>query len=102
MKIADVQELMKQLYFVKDEKRGLEKTMLWLVSEIGELSELIAKNSNPQSHFRLQLTHELADCFAWLVSVANLLNIDLEEAVKQKYPSMCPKCHENPCQCLEK
>ena len=31
-----LQELMRDLYLQKDQQRGLEKTLLWLVSEIGE------------------------------------------------------------------
>ena len=101
MKITQVQELMKQLYFEKDSRRGLEKTTLWLVSEIGELADIIVKNSQPKKSHELELSNEIADCFAWLLSIANLLEIDLEKAIIQKYPSKCPRCEKNPCQCNE-
>ena len=44
MKISEFQRLMKDLYLAKDKQRGLEKTFLWLVSEIGELSEALREN----------------------------------------------------------
>lgn len=99
----ELQKLMLNLYFQKDQKRGLEKTVLWLVSEVGELSEIIAKNgelSNKQD-LKTELSLELADCFAWLYSVANLLNIDADEAFLQKYPNKCPRCLSLPCKCKE-
>ena len=97
------QKLMSDIYLEKDKKRGLEKTMLWLVSEVGELSELIAKNgtikNNSEVHENISL--EMADCIAWLFSVANLLNIDVEEAFLKKYPYKCPRCLASPCKCKE-
>jgi len=41
----------------------------------------------------------MADVIAWLVSVANLLNIDLESELKKKYPRVCPLCSATPCTC---
>ena len=42
---------------------------------------------------------EFADVIAWLSSLANLLDIDLEQAALNKYPHKCPKCHASPCKC---
>ena len=99
--MKNLQKLMADIYLEKDMHRGLEKTVLWLVSEIGEVSEIIAKNrdiyDNPTTKQELKL--ELADSLAWLLSVANLVGINIEEAFYEKYPHSCPKCHSNPCQC---
>ena len=101
--MKNFQKLMSDIYLEKDKKRGLEKTVLWLVSEVGELSELIAKNGNIDTNQDLKnnVTLELADCIAWLFSVANLLNIDVEKAFLKKYPNSCPRCHSLPCRCKE-
>ncbi len=38
---------------------------------------------------------------SWLASLANLLGVDLEQAVG-KYKKGCPRCGKIPCQCREK
>jgi NTP pyrophosphatase (non-canonical NTP hydrolase) len=45
------------------------------------------------------LAGEFADVAAWLASLANLLKLDLEDALLQKYGNECPKCHSLPCNC---
>ncbi len=42
---------------------------------------------------------EFADVLAWLASLANVVNIDLEKAAKTKYNNRCPKCGQTPCKC---
>ncbi|MFX0064050.1 MAG: MazG nucleotide pyrophosphohydrolase domain-containing protein [Candidatus Hermodarchaeota archaeon] len=95
MKISEFQRLMKDLYLAKDKQRGLDKTFLWLISEIGELSEALRKNK------REKIEEEMADCIAWLCSLANILDINLQQAALRKYPLQCSKCHKNPCVCTE-
>ncbi|MFX0090188.1 MAG: MazG nucleotide pyrophosphohydrolase domain-containing protein [Candidatus Hodarchaeota archaeon] len=95
MQIKEFQQLMKDLYLRKDKERGLEKTFFWLVSEIGELSEALRKMNKEE------IEDELADCIAWLCSIANILEINLQQATLRKYPLQCSKCHENPCVCRE-
>jgi NTP pyrophosphatase (non-canonical NTP hydrolase) len=96
MEIREFQELIRELYFERDSKRGKEKTMLWLVEEIGELAEAIRKNDLNS------IGEEMADVFAWLVSLANLYGVDLETEVKKKYPGYCLRCGKKPCECDEK
>ena len=45
------------------------------------------------------LEDEFADVLAWLASLANVVNIDLEKAAVRKYNNKCPKCQEIPCTC---
>jgi len=87
--------MMRELYYEKDRKRGIQKTMLWLVQEIGELSRALLEGN------KSQVEEEIADVFAWLSSVANLLDIDLEQVAVNKYPGSCPRCGKNPCICEE-
>ncbi len=95
MKIREFQEHIRKLYYERDSKRGKERTMLWFIEEVGELAEAIRKDDLNS------IREEMADVFAWLVSLANLYDIDLESAVKEKYPEKCPKCGKIPCECDE-
>lgn len=92
--IREFQKLMKELYFHRDSKRGLFKTFTWLVQEIGELGRALLDND------RKSLKEEVGDVFAWLASLCNILDIDLEESTVSKYNGVCPKCGEKPCRCL--
>ena len=42
---------------------------------------------------------EFADVLAWLASLANIFEINLESAALGKYDSCCPKCNASPCEC---
>lgn len=94
--IREFQELMRELYYEKDSKRGIWKTYAWLVEEIGELSEALRVGD------REKLREEIVDVIAWTNSLANLLEIDIAEAVLRKYgDSKCPRCKRAPCTCKE-
>jgi NTP pyrophosphatase (non-canonical NTP hydrolase) len=84
---------MRDIFFHQDNKRGSEATLLWLVEEVGELAKAIRKK-DPEN-----MSEELADILAWLASLANILDIDLEEVALKKYGQGCPRCKENPCTC---
>jgi len=91
--IREFQELMRRLYFHRDSQRGAEKTFEWLVEEVAELGEAL------KSEDRKALEAEFADVFAWLASLANITNVNLEEAAIGKYDGKCPKCAKIQCQC---
>jgi len=91
--ISEFQALMDTLYGTRDTERGVSKTLLWFISEVGELAEAIRDNQKENIEL------EMADVFAWLASLANIFSIDLEQAVRKKYPNICPKCMRSPCQC---
>ena len=93
MQIKEFQEMMRTIYFHRDSKRGENGTFQWLMEEIGELWNA-AKGENVQA-----LEDEFADVIAWLASLANLLEIDLEKATLKKYNHKCPKCHKTICIC---
>ncbi len=86
---------MKKLYFHKDLKRGIKDTFVWLVEEIGELAKIL-KNQNIDKE---KASEEIADIIAWTNSLSNLLDIDVEKALYDKYPNKCKKCNSIPCQC---
>jgi NTP pyrophosphatase (non-canonical NTP hydrolase) len=63
------------------------------VEEVEELREAL-KGDDIKA-----IENEFADVFAWLASLANIVNIDLEKAALQKYDNKCPKCGLSPCDC---
>ena len=84
---------MRQLYFDRDSKRGKDGTLDWLVDEIEELREALEEGD-------INVTEkEFADVLAWLASLANVVDIDLEKSALSKYPNKCPKCGLSPCEC---
>ncbi len=102
MHIREFQELMKALYFERDEGRGFSKIFMWIVEEVGELAEALRKYQEQDGETNKEIKNvelEMADVIAWVASLANVLGIDLETALKEKYPDVCPKCHKNPCAC---
>ena len=104
MEIASFQKLMKELYFERDRKRGLNNTFLWFIEEIGELAEHLRHfQTKPDDYeekkIKLRIEEELADVLAWLCSLANILQIDLQKAALEKYPGLCKKCGSKPCKC---
>ena len=85
--------MMKTLYFDRDQKRGQIGTYDWLKEEIEELGEALRQNDNKA------LEAEFADVIAWLASLANMRNIDLDKAFHAKYHYLCPKCKSDHCIC---
>ncbi|MCS7143428.1 MAG: nucleotide pyrophosphohydrolase [Archaeoglobaceae archaeon] len=91
MEISEFQRMIGEIYLHRDKERGVEKTMLWIVEEVGELAEAVRKREN--------IGEEIADVFAWLVSLANLFEVDLERESLKKYPYHCSRCGKKPCEC---
>lgn len=93
MHISEFQTMMRNLYFHRDSKRGITGTYKWLIDEVKELGEAL------ESGNKLSLENEFADVIAWLASLANLTNVNLEKATTEKYNHLCPKCRSLPCNC---
>jgi len=79
MEIRCVQQFMKLEFYERDRQRGLYATFTWLVEEVGELAEAILSGD------RDRIEEEIADVVAWTLSIANLLDIDVEKALEKKY-----------------
>lgn len=94
MTISEFQRLIRDTYFEKDSRRGTDGTFRWLAEEVGELARAIRKQDASGK------AEEFADVFAWLVSLASIEGIDIEQACA-KYAKGCPKCRETPCACSE-
>ncbi len=80
-----MQELIRKEFFERDSARGLYATFAWLVEEVGELADALLKNDKER------IMEEIADVIAWTLSIANLVNVSAEEAVKKKYEYLFDK-----------
>jgi len=96
MTIREFQQLIDRMYSDKDRRRGPAATFLWLLEEVGELAAAV-REGTPQ-----EKADEFADVFAWLVTLANVEGVDLEQAALAKYGSGCPGCGKMICTCDEK
>jgi NTP pyrophosphatase (non-canonical NTP hydrolase) len=67
---------------------------MWLMEEIGELASALRSRNDPDN-----LAAEFADVLAWLATIANVANVDLNQAIAQKYGQGCPGCARLACQC---
>jgi len=95
MRIKEAQELIREIYGERDSRRGIFGTALHLGEEVGELFRAIRQNRSDNTE------NELADVLAWLLSVSELLSIDLESVFIKRYGRGCPKCGRIPCVCPE-
>ena len=93
MEIAQFQRLIADIYGARDRARGVPASFQWLVEEVGELAAAIRRGE------RENIEEEFADVAAWLVSLASMCDVDLERAVRTKYPGVCVKCGGIPCAC---
>ena len=83
MELASFQDLMETTYGAKDRERGIPSTVAWLCEEVGELAQAVRKGTPEQQ------LHELGDVLAWVASLANQLDLSLEDAA-QRYATDPP------------
>ncbi|MEC7352068.1 MAG: MazG nucleotide pyrophosphohydrolase domain-containing protein [Planctomycetota bacterium] len=84
MQIKDFQKLIRDRYHETDARRGVPGTFLWLTEELGELASELADRERGQGDPEA-LALEVADVLAWLATIANVCEVDLEDAVHRKY-----------------
>ncbi len=75
MEIREFQELIARRYKARDQERGVPRTFMWFVEEVGELATALATGTD-----RANIEEEFADVFAWLCTLANITDVDLETA----------------------
>jgi NTP pyrophosphatase (non-canonical NTP hydrolase) len=90
--LADLQATIRATYGAQDRARGVDGTFAWFVEEVGELSRAIRREGHDERMV------EFSDVLAWLVTLADLCDVDLAEAAS-RYAEGCPKCHASPCVC---
>lgn len=89
--LREVQEYIKDVITIRGfGNQEIEKTMLLLLEEVGELAKAIRKNATDMSIDNNKINNydtiesEIADVFIVLNSVCNKLDIDLYKALKDK------------------
>ena len=102
------QKLIRDMYYEKDVARGVPAAFMWLMEEVGELASAL-RETNPEEAKRIpadelaskraNLKAEFADVLAWLTTIANVADVDLGEAISEKYGSGCPGCQAFVCVC---
>jgi NTP pyrophosphatase (non-canonical NTP hydrolase) len=90
--LGELQRQMEATYGSRDRARGMPATVAWLAEEVGELAKAARKGTRDEQ------VHELGDVLAWLASLANQLDVTLDEAVA-RYEHGCPRCEAVPCAC---
>lgn len=92
MNLDDLQQSIRDTYGEHDRARGVEGTFAWFVEEVGELSRAIRRQGHDER------VVEFSDVLAWLVTLADLCEVDLATAA-ERYRDGCPKCGHKPCHC---
>ena len=91
--LPQVQQLIRDTFGAKDSRRGIDGTFMWFMEEVGELAAAL-RGGSPEER-----EAEFADVLAWLATLANSADVDLEAAVAAKYAAGCPGCGRTPCVC---
>ena len=96
--IKEVQEYIKNVIHMRGfDSQDVEKTMLLLTEEIGELAKAIRKDATDMATDKNKLytydtiEGEVADVFIVLISICNKLDIDLFTALKEKEKKNCSR-----------
>ena len=78
MHLSEFQQLVSEKYERRDRERGTAATFMWFIEEVGELATALASGDQKSKE------QEFADVLAWLCTLANISEVDLEKAC-QKY-----------------
>ena len=84
MRIDEFQQWIRERYHASDSARGPAGTFVWFMEEVGELAEAIGRHERGDGDPD-NLREEFADVLAWMATLANILDVDLTEAVQVKY-----------------
>jgi len=74
MHISEFQNIISQKYEKRDRQRGISATFMWFIEEVGELATALASEDHKNKE------EEFADVFAWLCTLANISDVDIEKA----------------------
>jgi NTP pyrophosphatase (non-canonical NTP hydrolase) len=77
MTIREFQDFIRRRYYPTDSKRGTAGTFMWFIEEVGELASALAGGD------RASKEDEFADVLAWLCTLANINDVDLENAIEK-------------------
>ena len=92
--IKKLQECVKS---IAHKNNSNDKYMLKLMEEVGELAEVIRKNKRMEKGKSIKGTveEELQDVLYYIISLANINNIDLQNCIYLKEELNCKKYNRN-------
>jgi NTP pyrophosphatase (non-canonical NTP hydrolase) len=77
MELREFQNFINQKYGRRDRQRGTAATFMWFVEEVGELATALSGNDHANKE------EEFADVLAWMCTLANVNDVDLEKAIEK-------------------
>ena len=77
MEIREFQQWIKDRYDKRDRERGTPGTFMWFVEEVGELATALSGSDQANKE------EEFADVLAWLCTLANINDVDIEKACEK-------------------
>ncbi len=77
MEIRAFQQLINDKYGKRDRQRGTPATYMWFIEEVGELATALHGTDLANKE------EEFADVLAWLCTLANINDVDLEKACEK-------------------
>lgn len=82
--VAEIQKLIFDRYYPTDSARGPAGTFLLFMEEVGELATALHENrpgKSPTPDQQANLKEEFADVLAWLMTLANIMHVDMADAL---------------------
>ncbi len=77
MEIRAFQQLIDDKYGKRDRDRGTPATYMWFIEEVGELATALHGTDQANKE------EEFADVLAWLCTLANISDVDIEKACEK-------------------
>lgn len=92
-----IRRLQKCIKNINHKNNSNDKYMLKLMEEVGELAKVVMKNKRMEKGKSIKGTieEELQDVLYYLVCLANINNIDLQECIYEKEKLNCEKYNRN-------
>lgn len=84
--VAQFQALIRDRYYATDSARGPAGTFLLFMEEVGELATALHDNrpgKSPTPDQQANLREEFADVLAWLMTLANIMDVDVAAALEK-------------------
>jgi NTP pyrophosphatase (non-canonical NTP hydrolase) len=92
-----------KVYGATNRERGIQFALGRLYEEICEAIDTQFLDTNDTSlqlnEVRHRMAHEFADIFAWIFTIALLLEVDIEPILEERYNKTCHRCKSRPCNC---
>lgn len=94
---------LERMYGKNNRERGILDARSRLIEEVFEAENAHFNLSGDPRITLVQLREnmslEFADIFAWIFSICNLLEVDLDTELEHRYAGNCRHCNKRPCLC---